>query len=106
MTPVETLPTAPEAVGISGAAMHRVVAELSALGRKLPGSEEEARACAIITCLLAEAGIRHEVHDFDAFISWPGRSAVTLLGEAPREIAATGVGFAGASPAEGLRARL
>lgn len=111
MTHVQTRPasallTSPEAAGISGTAMHRVVTELAALGRKLPGSEEEARACAIITRLLDEAGVRHEVHEFDAFISWPGRSAVTLLGEAPREIAATGVGFASASPAKGLRARL
>jgi aminopeptidase YwaD len=101
-----TVPTRPEAVGISGAAMHRVVSELAALGRKLPGSEAEARACDIIARLLAEAGLQPTVHEFDAFISWPGCSAVTLLEGTPREIVASGVGFAGASPADGLCAKL
>ncbi|MDJ0390755.1 M28 family peptidase [Roseomonas sp. E05] len=102
----DALPTRPEAAGIDGAAMHRIVADLAAMGRKLPGSPAEARACDYITGLLARAGIRHAVHEFDAFISWPERSAVTLLGETPRDFAASGVGFAAPSPEEGLRAPL
>ncbi|HWX48344.1 MAG TPA: M28 family peptidase [Roseomonas sp.] len=100
------LPTTPEAAGIDGAAMHRIVTDLAAMGRKLPGSPAEAQACDYITGLLADAGIAHTVHEFEAFISWPERSEVTLLDAAPRHFAATGVGFAAPSPAEGLQAPL
>lgn len=101
-----SLPRDPAEVGIAPQRLAAIVAELCALGRKLPGSPEEAAACAIITRELAAAGVAHEVHEFDAFIGWPTRSAVTLLGDAPRAIAATGVGMAAGTPPEGVMAPL
>lgn len=104
---MRALPTDPAAIGISVARMHALVTELCTLGRKLPGSPEEEAACGIITRELAAAGVAHQVHRFDAFIGWPTRSAVTLLGDdAPREIAATGVGMAAGTPPEGIVAPL
>lgn len=100
------LPTDPAAAGIDAAAMHARVTELCALGRKLPGSPAEAAACDLITGFLAHHGIVHRVHEFDALISWPEASAVTLLGDGGGLMEATGVGFAGTTTAEGVRGRL
>jgi len=91
--------TDPATAGISAERMMRVLGELCAPGRKLPGSEAERAACGIITRELSEAGVSHQVHVFDAFIGWPTRSAVTLDGT---EIVATGVGMAASTPPEGL----
>lgn len=101
-----SLPRDPAAVGIDPRRLAAIVAELCTLGRKLPGSPEEAVACAIITRELTASGIAHEVHEFDAFIGWPTRSAVTLLGDAPQAIAATGVGMAAGTPPDGIVAPL
>ena len=101
-----TLPTDPAALGISAERMHALLTELCALGRKLPGSPAEAAACDIITRELADAGVVHQVHQFDAFIGWPTRSGVTLLAEASREIQATGVGMVAGTPAKGIVAPL
>lgn len=99
-------PTDPAALGISGARMHALLTELCVLGRKLPGSEAERAACAIITRELAAAGVANTAHEFDAFIGWPTRSGVTLLGTTPREIMATGVGMAAGTAPEGIVAPL
>jgi hypothetical protein len=99
---MRALPTDPAAAGISAERMHALLTELCALGRKLPGSPAEAAACDIITRELAAAGVARQVHQFDAFIGWPTRSGVTLLGASPREIAATGVGMAAGTPPEGI----
>lgn len=101
-----TLPTDPAARGIDAARMQALLTQLCALGRKLPGSDAEKAACAIITRELAAAGVAATVHEFDAFIGWPTRSGVTLLGDTPREIAATGVGMVAGTPAEGIVAPL
>lgn len=94
--------TDPATAGISAERMMRVLGELCAPGRKLPGSEAERAACDVITRELSEAGVSHQVHVFDAFIGWPTRSLVTLEGQ---EIAATGVGMAASTPPEGIVAR-
>ena len=101
-----TVPTQPETVGISGERMHRIVADLCAMGRKLPGSPAEAQACAYITEQLAKIGLTADVHQFDAMIAWPEHTEVTLLQPTPRPIQATGVGFAAASPPDGVVAAL
>ena len=101
-----TAPTRPETVGISGERMHRIVADLCAMGRKLPGSPAEAQACAFIAAQLAKSGLTADVHRFDAMIAWPERTEVTLLEATPRPILATGVGFAAASPPDGGVAHL
>jgi len=105
-TPIAALPTDPASAGLSGERMHALLTRLCALGRKLPGSPAEAAACDIITGELAAAGVAHRVHHFDAFIGWPTRSGVTLLGDTPRDILATGVGMVASTPAEGIVAAL
>ena len=101
-----TLPTDPAAAGISADRLHGMVSGLSALGRKLPGSPAEQAACDGIVRFLAEAGLAAEVHEFPAYIGWPERTALTLLGPQRRAVAATGVSFAAATPAGGVRARI
>ena len=61
-----TLPTDPAALGIDAARMQALVTELCALGRKLPGSDAEKAACAIITRELAAAGVAAT-----SSIAWP-----------------------------------
>ncbi|TCR67114.1 M28 family peptidase [Bosea sp. BK604] len=97
------IPTDPAIAGISAERLHRMVADLASLGRKLPGSPEADQACAYIGEQLVECGLVPEVHLFDCFTSWPERCSVTIDGAA---IAANGVAFSAATPAGGLTAPL
>src|SRR5262245_16318424 len=92
---ITSLFTDPAAAGISVERLHRMVADLAALGRKLPGSPAADQACAYIGERLAELGLSHDVELFDSFTSWPERCSVTIDGIA---IAANGVAFSTATP--------
>jgi aminopeptidase YwaD len=95
--------TDPAAAGISAERLHRMVADLAALGRKLPGSPAADQACAYIGERLAEFGLAQEVELFDSFTSWPERCSVMIDGVA---IAANGVAFSTATPPGGLTAQI
>jgi hypothetical protein len=101
---VTAVPTRPAPAGICPERLGRDVAALCAFGRKLPGSLAEEAACRFLAEQLAASGIEHQVHEFDAFIGWPERAGVTLLGE--KTMAANGVGFAASTPEGGTVARL
>ena len=88
---------------ISPDELHGTVRELCAFGRKLPGSAEEEAACAAIGARLDRYGVPYEVHRFEAYISWPVRSAVTLDGAV---LEATGVAFTADTGAAGVTGRL
>jgi aminopeptidase YwaD len=96
----------PALAGISGARLHATVAELCALGRKLPGTPHEIAACGIITRQLHSLGIAHRVLEFDAFIGWPTRSQIAIDGALPQTIAANGVGFTASTGANGVTGKL
>lgn len=104
--PRPLVPTQPADVGISPERLHGLVAELCAFGRKLPGSPAADQACRVLTDRLTDLGIAHRVHAFDAFISWPERTSLTLLGTQAHDIPATGVGFSASTPPEGVTAPL
>jgi hypothetical protein len=80
---------------------------LCALGEKVPGLPEEAKACAILTDALAEAGIAYTVHRFQSYISHPVSASLALSGDAvPSDIPAVGVAFGLSTPPGGVTAAL
>lgn len=97
----ETVLTDPAAAGISVERLHRMVADLAAFSRKLPGSPAADQACAYIGERLAECGLVQDVQLFDSFTSWPEHCSVTIDGVA---IPANGVAFCTATPPGGLTA--
>lgn len=97
-------PRDPAEAGISATRLHEDVARLAALGRKLPGSAEEEKAARLIADALTAAGVSHEMHYFDAFISWPTRTRIVPADGAV--LHANGVGFSADTGPQGVTARV
>lgn len=95
--------TDPAAAGISSERLQRVVSDLAALGRKLPGSESADAACRYIGAQLASFGVAHEVLEFDAFVSWPEKASLTI---GDRVLPANGAAFTSPTQAGGLTAQV
>ena len=82
------------------------VAALSALGEKLPGTPPEQAACRFIADRLQVLGIRHRLHEFDAFIGWPTHAEVIAQGGEVRRFAANGIAFGPDTGAAGITGKL
>ncbi len=74
------IPTDPKAAGISTERLQATVAALSALGRKLPGSDSAATACRLICERLTSCGVANRLLELDAFVSWPVRASLAVDG--------------------------
>lgn len=94
------------AASVSRDQLQSSVSFLCALGEKVPGTEEEARACEYITSKLSEYGIDHTVHKFDSYISAPVSAKLRIDAPETREIEAVGVAFGLTTPAGGFSAEV
>ncbi|KAF1045204.1 M28 family peptidase [Xylophilus sp.] len=98
-------PTSQASEELKGADQDRLVQSVQALcsvGEKVSGQPSEAAACDIIVAKLAEYGVRYEVQTFDAFISFPVRASVGVLGSTTLELDAVGVAFSEDTGAGGV----
>ena len=82
------------------------VEALSAIGEKLPGTAAERAACRFIASRLQSLGIRHQLHEFDAFIGWPTRSEVVAHDGGLRRFAANGIAFGPDTGPDGITGKL
>lgn len=98
-----TILTDPAAAGISSERLQRIVVNLAAPGRKLPGSERADAACRYIGAQLASSGVAQDVLEFDAFISWPEKASLTVGGET---LLANGAAFTASTQPGGLTGRV
>ncbi len=98
-----TILTDPAAAGISSERLQRIVVNLAALGRKLPGSERADAACRYISAQLASSDITQDVLEFDAFISWPEKASLTVGGQT---LPANGAAFTASTQPGGLTGRV
>jgi aminopeptidase YwaD len=98
-----TILTDPATAGISSERLQRIVVNLAALGRKLPGSERADAACRYISAQLASSDITQDVLEFDAFISWPEKASLTVGGQT---LPANGAAFTASTQPGGLTGRV
>jgi len=87
---------------VSAENLQQSVSYLCALGEKVPGTPEEAKACGYITDRLAEYGIEHTVHRFQSYVSAPRSARVLITAPESREIEAVGVSFGLSTPEAGF----
>ena len=84
----------------------QAVVYLCDLGEKVSGSAEEAAACDWLVRRLESYGIRHEVHRFDSYVSYPISARLRVTAPETREIEAVGVSFGLSTPAEGFHSEV
>lgn len=84
----------------------QTVADLCAFGEKVSGTPEEKAACDYLVSQLKKLGIEHQVIEFDAYISHPTQTELSVLGSAGRDIPAVGLAFVGSTPAHGISAEV
>ena len=70
--------------------------------RRDTGGPGEDRAVAYIVEQLAATGVGVDVHEFDAFLSYPGRASLEIAGSSPVRFDALTHSFAASTPAGGL----
>ena len=87
---------------VSADGLQESVSYLCALGEKVPGTDEEAKACDYIVGKLAEYGIDYTVHRFQSYVSAPVSARVLITAPENREIQAVGVSFGLSTPADGF----
>ncbi len=88
---------------VSSENLRESVTRLCALGEKVSGSEEETAACTYLVGRLSEYGIRHEVHTFDSYVSYPISAQVRITAPEALDVEAVGVSFGLSTPADGFR---
>jgi hypothetical protein len=92
---------------VSTHTLSETVAALCALGEKVSGSDEEAKACAILVERLKSYGYQPVVHEFESYISYPRATALAVAAAGGTfEVPAVGVAFGTSTPPGGLRAEV
>ena len=87
---------------VSSENLRECVTRLCALGEKVSGSEEESAACSYLVGKLSEYDIRHEVHTFDSYVSYPISARVRITAPEALDVEAVGVSFGLSTPTEGF----
>ncbi|MGR7996627.1 M28 family peptidase [Xanthobacter sp. ZOL 2024] len=73
---------------------------------RLAGTPTERKAAEYIKAQFDAAGVPMTIHELDAYVSFPGKARIEVLGPEPRIIEANTFAQAGATPPEGLEAEL
>ena len=79
----------------------KTASALCALGEKLAGSDEEAKAVDTICARLRGYGFEPVVEEYDNYIGYPTRTEVRMGGAEGEPLEAVGVAFGGVTPPEG-----
>jgi hypothetical protein len=87
---------------VSGDSLKAHIDYLCAIGEKLAGTKEEAKACQYFVDRLAEAGVNTTVHEFDSFISHPVSAGFTTYFPKKIDVEGVGVSFGVSTPDDGL----
>src|SRR5512132_2373193 len=87
---------------VSEQALSDTVRHLCSIGEKVAGFPAEAQACKYITDKLTEFGVKHQVHTFESYVSYPRSARLIVHGQEDYEIQAVGVAFGLSTPADGF----
>jgi len=74
--------------------------------RRIAGTEDELKAAQYIKRCLDEYQVASEIHEFDAYISQPGKAALEILAPVQKSIACLPRIFITSTPPEGVEAEL
>jgi len=91
---------------VSGDNLKAHIEYLCAIGEKLAGTKEEAKACQYFVDRLSEAGLETTVHEFESFISHPVSASFSTYFPKKVEVEGVGVSFGVSTPDEGLNAEV
>jgi len=90
---------------ISVSEMEKILVPFNLVDR-VSGSEGEARAAELLADALKQYGISHQVHHFKAYLSWPIRAELRVLGREPRTLRAVTPSFSTSTLPPGLEGEL